>query len=127
MLNESQTSLKRNPVLSIYMSSSNAILLLLSSWFASVAGASLACGHPPITLLQKKQRRGRRWRPDVGGRRRRRRGSRKRRSRRSRRGRRRRRRGGEGEQYKFGGVGFVERILRFRGEKAKKRGEKNEL
>ena len=61
----------------------------------------------------------------MGGRRRR-RGSRKRRSRRSRRGRR-RRRGGDGEQYKFGGVGFVERILRFWRKKAKKRGEKIEL
>ena len=55
----------------------------------------------------------------MGGRRRR-RGSRKRRSRR-------RRRGGDGEQYKFGGVGFVERILRFWRKKAKKRGEKIEL
>ena len=55
----------------------------------------------------------------MGGRRRR-RGSRKRRSRR-------RRREGDGEQYKFGGVGFVERILRFWRKKAKKRGEKIEL
>ena len=61
----------------------------------------------------------------MGGRRRRRRGSRKRRRRRRRRGR--RRRGGDGEQYKFGGVGFVERILRFWRKKAKKRGEKIEL
>ena len=52
----------------------------------------------------------------MGGRRRR-RGSRKRRNRR-------RRRGGDGEQYKFGGVGFVERILRFWRKKAKKRGDK---
>ena len=55
MLNESETPLKRNPVLSIYMSSSNAILLLLSSWFITLAGPSLACGHPPITLLKKKR------------------------------------------------------------------------
>ena len=55
MLNESETPLKKNPVFTIYISSSNAILLLLSSWFSSVAGPSLACGHPPITLLQKKR------------------------------------------------------------------------
>ena len=70
--NESETPLKRNPVLSIYISSSNAILLLLSSWFTSVAGPSLACGHSPITLLQKKGKRRRRWRPEGGGRRKRR-------------------------------------------------------
>ena len=55
VLNESETPLKKNPVLSIYTSSSNAILLLFSSWVPSVAGPSLACGHPPITLLQKKR------------------------------------------------------------------------
>ena len=58
VLNESETPLKRNPVFTIYISSSNAILLLLSSWFTTVAGPSLACGHPPITLLQKKGRGG---------------------------------------------------------------------
>ena len=64
MLNESETPLKRNPVLSIYMSSSNAIFLLLFSWFITLAGPSLACGHPPITRLQKKTGRG----GDDGGR-----------------------------------------------------------
>ena len=77
VLNESEKPLKRNPVLTIYMSSSNAILLLLSSWFTTVAGPSLAWGHPPITLLQKNGKRRRRWRPEGGGRRRR---SRRRRS-----------------------------------------------
>ena len=91
VLNESETPLKRNPVLSIYTSSNNAILLLFSSWFPSVAGPSLACGHPPITLLQKNGKWRRRWRPDGGGRRKR--GSRKKRSRRSRMG----RGGGRGE------------------------------
>ena len=69
VLTESETPLKRNPVLTIYISSSNAILLLLSSWFTTVAGPSLACGHPPITLLQKNGKRRRRWRQEGGGRR----------------------------------------------------------
>ena len=64
VLNESETPLKKNLVFTIYISSSNAILLLLSSWFSSVAGPSLACGHPPITLLQKSWKRRRRWRPE---------------------------------------------------------------
>ena len=63
VLNESETPLKRNPVLSIYMSSSNAILLLLSSWFTSVAGPSLACGHRLSRFFKKTGRGG-----DDGGR-----------------------------------------------------------
>ena len=69
VLTESETPLKRNPVLTIYISSSNAILLLLSNWFTTVAGPSLACGHPPITLLQKNGKRRRRWGQEGEGRR----------------------------------------------------------
>ena len=53
VLNESETPLKRNPVLTIYISSSNAILLLLSSWFTTVAGPSsrFMTSHPVAGLL----------------------------------------------------------------------------
>ena len=61
VLNESETPLKKNLVFTIYISSSNAILLLLSSWFSSVAGPSLACGraftyHAPSKKLEEEEK-----------------------------------------------------------------------
>ena len=97
------------------ISSSNAILLLLSSWFTTVAGPSLACGHPPITLLQKNGKRRRRWRQEGGGRRT---------------TSRRRRRGGGGENNRNLVVLVLLREYQdFGGKKKnkKKRGEKIEL